>query len=81
MYDALCDMYSYCEVTMKAVLKKKAHYQRDNIYLEETYNYIMEHEAYYNPYVEKDKKIYAMVKAIIIIMNQVAEEEQEKESE
>ena len=81
MYDALYDIYDYCEYTIKAVFKKHCHYERDNMYIEQAYIKIMEYEAYYNPYVLEDKKLYTMVKAIMIIMDAAEKEEEEKESE
>jgi len=68
MYDALHDIYDACQGTINAVFRKKANYNRDNLYIEEAYHYIIEYDVYNNPYVQKDKKIFTMVKAIIIII-------------
>ena len=80
MRNAIDEVYGFCKDTVNNVFIKKKKYKGDNLYIERIYEYIMKYEVYNNPLIQKDRKLYSYVKAIMIIMNKYLEEK-EKESE
>jgi glycosyltransferase involved in cell wall biosynthesis len=75
IYDALCDLQSYCGITVNAVFKDHYTYNRDNLYMEYAYNYLLELDVLNNPLVQKDINLYRTCKGVLMIMEDALKRE------